>query len=134
MASEGYHEPVELLPSATKDLHRAIQSLVEELQAITWYQQRIDASDDAALQQVLAHNRDEEKEHASMLIEWIRRHDPCMEEHLRTYLFTEEPIGAIEQAVEAAGGPEGAQGASGRSPNSAAPPRELTVGSLMGRR
>ena len=85
MASEGYHEPTECLEESTRDMHRALQSMVEELQAITWYMQRIDASSDASLQEVLAHNRDEEKEHAAMLMEWIRKKDPKQDEAFRKH-------------------------------------------------
>src|SRR3954452_10996713 len=90
MASEGFHES-ELTPH-TRDLHRAIVSLMEELEAIDWYQQRVDATTDDALRTILAHNRDEEKEHASMVLEWIRRHDPAFDTNLRKYLFTTAPI------------------------------------------
>ncbi len=92
MAGEGYHEPVEELSDETRDLHRAVVSLIEELEAVDWYDQRVDASKDAELKAILAHNRDEEKEHASMLLEWIRRKDPAFDKELRDYLFTEKPI------------------------------------------
>ena len=99
MASEGFHEPVEELKSETREMHRAIVSLMEELEAIDWYQQRVDATTDEALRTILAHNRDEEKEHASMVLEWIRRHDPTFDAHLKKYLFTNLPI--TERADEA---------------------------------
>ena len=92
MANEGYHEPVELLSEETKDRHRAIISLMEELEAVDWYDQRVDATNDPELAEILAHNRDEEKEHAVMTLEWLRRRDPKLDEELRTYLFTEGPI------------------------------------------
>ena len=92
MASEGLHESADDLAPQTKDLHRAIVSLMEELEAIDWYQQRVDATSDEGLRTILAHNRDEEKEHASMVLEWIRRHDPVFNEHLKKYLFTTLPI------------------------------------------
>ncbi len=92
MAGEGYHEPVEELSDETRDLHRAVVSLIEELEAVDWYDQRVNASKDAELKAILAHNRDEEKEHASMLLEWIRRKDPAFDKELRDYLFTEKPI------------------------------------------
>ena len=100
MASEGLHEPRESLSSETIDMHRAIVSLMEELEAADWYNQRVDATSDPSLAAVLAHNRDEEKEHAAMALEWIRRHDPKFDEHLRTYLFTEGDILAIEEEAE----------------------------------
>lgn len=92
MASVGYHEPLEELSSQTRDLHRAIVSLMEELEAIDWYNQRVDACKDKELKAILAHNRDEEKEHAAMLIEWLRRKDSKFAEELKDYLFTDQPI------------------------------------------
>ncbi len=103
MASEGFHEASQDLTPLTRDLHRAILSLMEELEAIDWYQQRFDATSDEALRTILAHNRDEEKEHASMVLEWIRRHDPAFDEHLRKYLFTTLPITERETPNEAKG-------------------------------
>ena len=100
MASEGLHEAADALRPETIDLHRAIVSLMEELEAVDWYNQRVDAASDEALAKVLAHNRDEEKEHAAMTLEWIRRHDPKFDEHLRTYLFTEGDILEIEEEAE----------------------------------
>ena len=93
MANEGYHEPIEELSDETRDLHRAITSLMEELEAVDWYNQRVDACRDAELKAILAHNRDEEKEHAAMVLEWIRRRDPEFDHELRDYLFTEGEIG-----------------------------------------
>ena len=84
-------------------MHRAITSLMEELEAIDWYDQRIDATGDAELAAVLAHNRDEEKEHACMVLEWIRRHDPYFDVCLRRFLFTSGRIEEIEEAHEGAG-------------------------------
>ena len=92
MANEGYHEPVGELSDETKDMHRAITSLMEELEAIDWYNQRVDACTDDDLRAILAHNRDEEKEHASMVLEWIRRKDPTFDEELKDNLFTKKPI------------------------------------------
>ena len=92
MSSVGYHEPVEELSSATRDMHRAIVSLMEELEAIDWYNQRVDACKDEDLKSILAHNRDEEKEHAAMVPEWIRRKDPAFSVQLKDYLFTQDRI------------------------------------------
>jgi ferritin-like protein len=92
MASVGYHEPVEELSRETRDMHRAIVSLMEELEAVDWYNQRAAACNDEELKAILAHNRDEEKEHASMVLEWIRRKDPVFSRQLKDYLFTEKPI------------------------------------------
>jgi uncharacterized protein len=102
MASEGLHEPAEQLSPATVDRHRAVVSLMEELEAIDWYQQRVDATADDDLAAILAHNRDEEKEHAAMVLEWLRRGDPAFDRHLRTYLFTDAPIAGTAEAAEAA--------------------------------
>jgi ferritin-like protein len=102
-SSAGFHEADERLTTRTKDLHRAIVSLMEELEAVDWYQQRVDATEDAELREILAHNRDEEKEHASMVLEWIRRQDPTFDAHLREYLFTEGRIVGREQAATGKG-------------------------------
>jgi len=99
--SVGLHEPVEDLSAETIDRHRAITSIQEELEAVDWYDQRVAATDDDTLAAVLAHNRDEEKEHAAMTLEWLRRHDPTLDTHLRTYLFTTDPITEIEKDAEA---------------------------------
>ena len=92
MASEGYHEQIEDLSEETMDMHRAIVSLMEELEAVDWYNQRVDACKDKSLKAILAHNRDEEKEHAAMVLEWIRRKDPTFDKELKDYLFTDGPI------------------------------------------
>lgn len=93
MASDSYHEPVGELTDDTREMHRAVASLMEEFEAVDWYNQRVDACKDAELKAILEHNRDEEKEHAAMVLEWIRRKDPVMDKHLREFLFTEGPIG-----------------------------------------
>lgn len=92
MANEGYHEPIGELSAETRDMHRAITSLMEELEAVDWYNQRVDACSDSELKAILEHNRDEEKEHAAMVLEWIRRQDPVMDKELKDVLFTEKPI------------------------------------------
>jgi len=92
MANEGYHEALDQLSDETLDMHRAITSLMEELEAVDWYNQRVDACTDDELRAILAHNRDEEKEHASMVLEWIRRKDPKFDKELKGYLFTDDPI------------------------------------------
>lgn len=99
IGSTGFHESPDKLSQRTCDLHRAIVSLMEELEAIDWYQQRVDAAEDAELKAILAHNRDEEKEHASMLLEWIRRSDPVFDGTLRGYLFREGSIGGRESEL-----------------------------------
>jgi hypothetical protein len=92
MANEGYHERIDELSAETRDMHRAITSLMEELEAVDWYNQRVDACADRDLKAILAHNRDEEKEHAAMVLEWIRRRDPKFDKELKDYLFTDTPI------------------------------------------
>ena len=92
MANEGLHERFEDLCDETRDMHRAIVSLMEELEAVDWYNQRVDACKNAELKAILAHNRDEEKEHAAMVLEWIRRHDPAFDKELKDYLFTNKSI------------------------------------------
>jgi hypothetical protein len=85
--AEQYHEPYDALPKKTKELHRAYASLVEEIEAIDWYQQRIDVTADDSLRKILEHNRDEEKEHASMLLDWIRRNDETFAREMKTSLL-----------------------------------------------
>jgi hypothetical protein len=96
MSNEGYHESRDELSDETRDMHRAIISLMEELEAVDWYNQRVDACKDDELRAILAHNRDEEKEHAAMVLEWIRRHDRRFDKELKDYLFTKNPIVGLE--------------------------------------
>ena len=103
MSSEGFHEPLEFLDEATIDHHRAMTSLCEELEAIDWYDQRVKATADASLAAVLAYNRDDEKEHAAMTLEWLRRRDPALDANLRRFLFTSEPITEIGPETADAG-------------------------------
>lgn len=92
MSSIGYHEPVDELSAPTRDMHRALVSLMEELEAIDCYNQRADVCADSGLRSIIEHNRDEEKEHAAMLIEWVRRNDPKFSKELNSYLFTDQAI------------------------------------------
>jgi ferritin-like protein len=118
-----YHESEEKLSAATMDMSRAINSLREELEAVDWYQQRVDAASDPELKAILAHNRDEEKEHAAMVLEWIRRRDPTFDAKLKEVLFREGPIaGDHGPAAAEPGAPQASAGA----------PRS-TVGSLVSR-
>jgi ferritin-like protein len=146
MSSESLHEPAELLSEETKNIHRAIVSLVEELEAVDWYQQRAEACSDPDLKAVLIHNKNEEIEHACMNLEWLRRRSPEIDERLRTYLFAEGPITEIEgkaKAAEASGGkPSSGQAsqptakapaASSSSATSSNPSPSLGVGSLRSR-
>ena len=117
--SGSLHENEAVLKPETIDRHRAVVSIMEELEAVDWYDQRIDAAGDGELKELLAHNRDEEKEHASMMLEWLRRHDPKLDEHLRTYLFTDKSLLEIEEEAEGKDG--------GREPNDEG---SLRIGSL----
>ena len=99
--SAQFHEAQDVLEQATQERHRAIASLMEELEAVDWYDQRVDATTDESLKAILAHNRDEEKEHAAMTLEWLRRNDAVWDRMLRTYLFTEAPITEVETESEA---------------------------------
>lgn len=128
--SGSLHENAEQLQRETIDRHRAVVSIMEELEAVDWYDQRIDAAYDDELKAILAHNRDEEKEHASMTLEWLRRRDRKLDEHLRTYLFTDKPVLQIEAEAE-----HGAMKSSGQSTEqSSGPPGGgegcLGIGSL----
>ena len=115
------HESSEKLKPETVDRHRAVVSIMEELEAIDWYDQRIDAASDPELRAILAHNRDEEKEHASMTLEWLRRHDAKLDQHLRTYLFADKSVLDVEHEAEQ-GGKSSAGGGDG----------SLGIGSLRG--
>jgi ferritin-like protein len=107
MSSESLHEDAEKLGPAITDQHRAIVSIMEELEAVDWYNQRAKATNDLQLRAILEHNRDEEKEHASMVLEWLRRSDPTLSRHLKTYLFTEGSITGIETVAEHGGAADG---------------------------
>ena len=122
------------LPPETVDRHRAIVSLMEELEAVDWYDQRVHAATNDELRSILAHNRDEEKEHACMVLEWLRRNDPGFAEHLATYLYSEGPITGVEESTKQA---------AGAAPDSSAPEvsaaageqrdESLGIGSLKGK-
>lgn len=102
-SSADLHEPAEALSPEIIDRHRAIVSIMEELEAVDWYDQRVSATDDEELGAILAHNRDEEKEHAAMVLEWLRRRDAALDGHLRDYLFTDKPVLEIEESLEEEG-------------------------------
>jgi ferritin-like protein len=87
-----YHEPTDELSAEVRDMHRALQSLKEEVEAIDWYNQRIETCSDKELKTLLEHNRDEEKEHAAMLLEWIRRKDTEFTNKLKEWMFTDKPL------------------------------------------
>lgn len=103
MGHESWHEPYEDLTPQTRDMHRAIISLMEELEAIDWYQQRADVTPDADLKAVMEHNRDEEIEHAMMTLEWIRRRNAKFDANLRTYLWSDGPITEVEEKMKEGG-------------------------------
>jgi uncharacterized protein len=105
-SSASLHEDPERIGESVVDRHRALVSIMEELEAVDWYDQRAAATSDSALREILEHNRDEEKEHAAMTLEWVRRHDPAFDRVLRTYLFTETDVLAVEESVEHGGGDE----------------------------
>ena len=125
-SSAEFHESEDRLRPETMDRHRAIVSIMEEFEAVDWYDQRIDAAGDDELRAVLEHNRDEEKEHAAMTLEWLRRRDSALDRALRQYLFTEGPVLAIEQEAEGAGGEAGRSDGNGHGPS-------LGIGSLRRR-
>jgi uncharacterized protein len=125
MSSENLHAPRERLSQDTLNLHFAIASLMEELDAIDWYRQRADDAEEETLKALLLHNMREEMEHASMLIEWLRRHNSDFERFLRTYLFTEGSILEAEASATGMGGAAGGPNVSGNSTG-----RGFTIGSL----
>lgn len=108
-----YHEPPEELTEETREVHRAIASLIEELEAVDWYQNRIDVTKDEEMKAILEHNRDEEMEHAAMALEWLRRRLPKFDEELRTYLFTTGSIVGQEEGEHGDGHSDGNSAASG---------------------
>ena len=118
-----YHEPVEELATEARDFHRAMRSLIEEIEAVDWYNQRVVTCGDENLKRILAHNRDEEIEHACMTLEWLRRRMPGWDENLRTYLFTEGEITELEEeATGKADGSDSTESSGGRG--------GLNIGSL----
>src|SRR5882762_6234547 len=116
MSSEGLHAPREVLSQETRLLHNAITSLIEELEAADWYRQRADDTEDDALREILLHNMREEMEHASMVLEWIRRNNSDFAGHLKTYLFSEGSILGVEKAATVAEAGEAASPAGDPSP------------------
>ena len=123
-ASTTLHEPAEQLKTETINFHRAMVSLMEELEAIDWYRQRSEACPDTQLRAILEHNMNEEIEHASMALEWIRRNTPKFDEALKTYLFTTGEITKLEEAVTA----------NERTTKSKKPNLRTTIGDMKGNR
>lgn len=107
-----YHEPAGELSQQTREYTRALKTLIEEVEAVEWYQQRVDLSKDTALKKIMAHNRDEEIEHACMALEWLRRNMPGWDEELRTYLFTDGEITELEDEEKEDNGDDGSLGIS----------------------
>jgi ferritin-like protein len=103
MSSESLHEDPRKLSDHSVDVHRAIVSIMEELEAVDWYNQRSQATTHPELRAILEHNRDEEKEHAAMVLEWLRRNDAKFAQHCKTFLFTEGPVTEIEAEMEDGG-------------------------------
>jgi uncharacterized protein len=127
MSSESYHEPLELISEKTRNMHRAIASLMEELEAVDWYGQRAQACSDDELRGILLHNRSEEIEHASMVLEWIRRHEPTFDGNIQTYVNKTKPILEIERE-KSTQGPSGSSGSSDSAGGASS--RSLGIGSL----
>jgi len=121
-----FHE--DNLSEEAKDYHRIIKSLMEELEAVDWYNQRADVTTDQSVQGIVEHNRDEEIEHAAMAIEWLRRNDPVWAEELETYLFTQSEITAVEEEAEG-GGTEGEEDTNNTSTSTN---QSLGISSLKG--
>ncbi len=136
MSSDTYHEPLELLSEDTKNTHRAIVSLMEELEAIDWYQQRAEACSDPELSSVLTHNKNEEIEHAMMTLEWLRRKNAVFNDNINTYLNSSGPILEVEEAMMSGASGKGEGGASkkseARSGTSYNTSESLGIGSLKG--
>lgn len=131
MANE-WHVPYELLNPEAQDLARAIQSLIEELEAVDWYHQRAQVTHDEMLRRLLEHNRDEEKEHASMILEWIRRRDPTFDGNLRTYLFAPGDILEAEQEQRKRGAGSRESSEKGPAPSDAETAAAAPVPSIAG--
>lgn len=137
MASDTYHEPYDLLSTTTRDRHRGIWSLIEELEAIDWYQQRAEACGDDELRAVLIHNKNEEIEHAMMVLEWLRRTNPDIDERLQTYVNSRGPITEVEERAEKGGGGGGSGqsaggGGKGSGQSAGGAFGSLGIGSLKG--
>ena len=134
-SSNSLHEDPTELSALTRDMHRALVSLQEELEAVDWYRQRAEACHDGELREVLLHNMREEIEHGAMVLEWLRRRDGAFDEHLRTYLFTDVPITEVEDAATDGGGVPDSKPGSTTATDTAATARGaasegLTIGSM----
>ena len=99
MSSEVLHVPREKLQRKTLEMHYAITSLMEEFEAVDWYRQRADDTEDPELKAILLHNAREELEHAAMVLEWLRRNDKEADEQMREYLFKEGSIAGHEEGA-----------------------------------
>ena len=123
-ASDSYHEPIEQLTARTRDMHRALVSVQEELEAVDWYQQRADATTDEELKGLLLHNMREEIEHACMVLEWLRRNHPDFSAQMDIYLYIAKPI--VQAEEEDANLSGASQDSCRRSLN------KFTIGSMKG--
>ena len=132
MSHEGYHEDTQRLSEKTQNMHRALVSLQEELEAVDWYQQRADACTDASLKAILLHNMEEEIEHAAMALEWLRRNSKGFEDNLRTYLFTTDPITEVEES--ATGGDSAPSQSQAPRPSPGPGQTRTTIGSLRSKK
>ncbi len=128
MAHEGLHEEERDLSKKTLDMHRALVSLQEELEAVDWYRQRAEACGDAQLKSVLLHNMRDEIEHAAMLIEWLRRSDNDFEGQLNTFVFNNGDIVEAEAKAEAEA--EAETGAEAAEPSPDDDDKRPTIGTL----
>jgi hypothetical protein len=138
MSSENLHAPRERLSRATLSHHHAIVSVMEEMDAIDWYRQRAEDTEDTDLREILLHNMREETEHACMLLEWLRRNDAEWSKQMDAYLYTEAPITEVERIEEHEQAGEPARSLTGSHAPEAAPRRparsagRFTVGPLKG--
>ena len=141
MGSENLHERDEALSDETKNLHRAIVSLMEELEAVDWYTQRSEGGTNDELREILIHNLDEEIEHAMMTLEWIRRNHARFAENVEEYVGTSGPIVGLEATSEGRAESENdakaAAGGAAREAGGAEPAKghgggSLGIGSLKG--
>jgi len=130
MSSENLHESPDVLKPETIDRHRAVSSIMEELEAVDWYNQRAAVASDPELKEILAHNRDEEKEHAMMVLEWLRRRDAKLNEMIGTYINSQGNIIQVEKAETAGEGADGGGSGSGGGGSEGS----LGIGSLKTRR
>jgi hypothetical protein len=127
-----FHEPRDRLPERIIDEHRAVTSMIEEFEAVLWYEQRAAVTTNPELKEILIHNRNEEREHAMMLLEWIRRNIDGYDEEMRTYLFKDAPITELEELAEGGEGDDENEGDDETDPAAKPVDESLNIGSLKG--